>query len=37
MIHSLIDYAPVVLQSLMFKAYENFVISKIEVFNFFLD
>ena len=34
MIHSLIDYAPVVLQSLMFKAYENFVISKIDVFHF---
>ena len=34
MIHSLINCAPVVLQSLMFKAYESFVISKIEVFHF---
>ena len=37
MTHSLIDVALVILQSLMFKAYENFVTSKIELFHFFLD
>ena len=35
--HSLIDFTLVVLQSLMFKAYENFVTTKIELFHFFLD